>query len=154
MDISKIEAVVGGFTAETDLFLVEVKVSPMNEVEVVLDSDTGVSIDQCVALSRAIEEAFDRDVEDFELSVMSAGIGQPLKLARQYRKALGKPVEVVMKDGMKYAGLLESADEGSITVVWEEKQLVEGKKRRQTVEVRKEFLLSEVKSTVRQLAFK
>ncbi len=154
MDISKIHTVVEQFVEGTDLFLVEVKVSPTNEIEVVMDSDTGISIDQCVALSRAIEAALDREVEDFELSVMSAGIGQPLKLERQYAKAVGKPVEVVMKDGMKYAGVLEAADGQSITVVWEERQLVEGKKRRQTVEVRKEFPLSEVKSTRQQLLFK
>ena len=154
MDVSKIEAVVNEFTEGTDLFLVEVKATPGNEVEVVIDSDTSVTIDRCVALSRAIEAAFDRDVEDFELSVLSAGIGQPLKLERQYRKAVGRPVEVVMKDGMKYAGVLECADGRAITVAWEERQLVEGKKRRQTVEVRKEFPLSGIKSTRLQLLFK
>ena len=154
MDASKIESIVNGFTEGTDLFLVEVSVSPMNEVEVVIDSDTSVTIDRCVELSRAIEAQFDRDTEDFELSVMSAGVGQPLKLQRQYQKALGKPVEVVLKNGMKYSGGLAAADEKAITVVWEEKQLVEGKKRRQTVEVRREFPLEEIKSTRQQIFFK
>lgn len=154
MDASKIESIVNGFTEGTDLFLVEVSVSPMNEVEVVIDSDTSVTIDRCVELSRAIEAQFDRDTEDFELSVMSAGVGQPLKLQRQYQKALGKPVEVVLKNGMKYSGELAAADEKAITVVWEEKQLVEGKKRRQTVEVRREFPLEEIKSTRQQIFFK
>ncbi len=154
MDVSKIDAIVEAFARGTDLFLVEVKATPAGEVEVVIDSDTSVSIDQCVALSRAIEAEFDRDVEDFELSVGSAGIGQPLKLPRQYRKTVGRPVEVVMKDGMKYAGVLEAADEQAITLVWEEKQLVEGKKRRQSFEVRRELPLSEVKSTRQQLLFK
>ena len=154
MDVSKIETIVADFAAGTDLFLVEVKISPMNEVEVVVDSDTAVTIDQCAALSRAIEAGFDRDAEDFEMSVMSAGIGQPLKLPRQFRKAVGHPVEAVMKDGMKYAGVLESADEEKIVVVWEERQLVEGKKRRQLVEVRKELRLDEAKSVKRELFFK
>lgn len=154
MDISRIEPIVNRFAEGTDLFLVEVKATPGNEVEVVIDSDTSVTIDQCVALSRAIEAEFDRDIEDFELSVGSAGIGQPLKLPRQYRKALGKTVETVMKDGMKYAGTLESADERAIVLVWEEKQAIEGKKRRQTVEVRKELPLSEIKSTRQLLFFK
>jgi len=154
MDVSKIESIVNRFTEGTDLFLVEVKVSPMNEVEVVVDSDTSITIDRCVELSRTIEAEFDRDTEDFELSVMSAGVGQPLKLLRQYQKAIGHPVEVVMKDGMKYAGNLESADQRAIVVVWEEKQLVEGKKRRQLVEVRKELPLDGMKSVKRELAFK
>lgn len=154
MDASKIESIVNRFAEGTDLFLVEVKISPMNEVEVVVDSDTSVTIDQCVELSRAIEAEFDREVEDFELSVMSAGIGQPLKLLRQYRKAISHPVEVVMKDGMKYKGTLEEADDEKIVVVWEEKQLLEGKKRKELVEVRKELRLDEMKSTKRELAFK
>ncbi len=154
MDISKIESIVSRFAEGTDLFLVEIVATPRNEVEVIIDSDASVTIDQCVALSRAIEAEFDRDIEDFELSVGSAGIGQPLKLERQYRKAVGKAVEVVMKDGMKYAGVLESADGAAIVLVWEEKQLVEGKKRRQTVEVRRELPLNEIKSTRLQLVFK
>jgi ribosome maturation factor RimP len=154
MNAAQIEPIVNRFIEGTDLFLVEVNVSPTNEVEVVVDSDSAVTIDQCVALSRAIEAGFDRDAEDFELSVMSAGIGQPLKLLRQYQKAVGHSVAVVMRDGMKYTGMLESADERAITLVWEEKQLVEGKKRRQTVEVRRELPLDEMKSAVRELAFK
>ncbi len=125
MDVSKIDAVVEAFTEGTDLFLVEVKVSPANEIEVVIDSDSAVSIDQCAALSRAIEAAFDREVEDFELSVFSAGVGQPLKLARQYRNAIGKPVDVVMKDGMKYAGKLEAFDGEAVTVAGETFPLAE-----------------------------
>ena len=154
MDVSKIESIANRFMEGTDLFLVEVKVSPMNEVEVSIDSDTSVTIDKCVELSRAIEAEFDRDTEDFELSVMSAGIGQPLKLLRQYQKAIGHPVEVVMKDGMKYKGTLESADEEKIVLAWEEKQLLEGKKRKQLVEVHKEFRLDAMKSAKRELSFK
>lgn len=154
MDTQKIQSIVDRFTEGTDLFLVEVKVSPMNEVEVVIDSDNFVTIDTCAELSKAIEAEFDREVEDFELSVMSAGIGQPLKLQRQYQKATGHPVEVLMKDGMKYAGVLEKAAADTVTVVWEEKQLVEGKKRRQMVEVRKDIALDETKTVKRQLDFK
>ena len=76
----------------TDLFVVEVRVTPANEIVVTVDSDTQVGIDRCVELSRSIEEALDRDQEDFELTVMSAGIGQPLKYLRQYRKLIGSPV--------------------------------------------------------------
>ncbi|MDR0955257.1 MAG: ribosome assembly cofactor RimP [Rikenellaceae bacterium] len=154
IDAKKIEEIIGSFTEGTDLFPVEVKISPANEVEVVIDSDTGVTIDQCVALSRAIEEGFDREAEDFELSVLSAGIGQPLKLPRQYQNTLGKPVEVVLKNGMKYAGTLEAVDEKSLTLSYEEMQLPEGKKRKVRVEVRREFPLDEIKSTVRQILFR
>ena len=138
----------------TDLFVVEVRVTPANEIVVTVDSDTQVGIDRCVELSRSIEEALDRDQEDFELTVMSAGIGQPLKYLRQYRKLIGSPVEVVLKDGGKIVGKLVDASDNQIVVEYEERVTVEGKKRKQLVTTRRELSLDEVKSTCEYLDFK
>ena len=138
----------------TDLFVVEVRVTPANEIVVTVDSDTQVGIDRCVELSRSIEEALDRDQEDFELTVMSAGIGQPLKYLRQYRKLIGSPVEVVLKDGGKIIGKLVDASDNQIAVEYEERVTVEGKKRKQLVATRRELSLDEVKSTCEYLDFK
>lgn len=138
----------------TDLFVVEVRVSPANEIVVTVDSDTQVGIDRCVELSRSIEGALDREQEDFELTVMSAGIGQPLKMLRQYRKLIGRPVEVILKDGGKIVGNLTDASESSIAVEYEERVAVEGKKRKQLVTTRRELSLDEVKSTCEYLDFK
>lgn len=138
----------------TDLFVVEVRVTPANEIVVTVDSDTQVGIDRCVELSRSIEEALDRDQEDFELTVMSAGIGQPLKYLRQYRKLIGSPVEVVLKDGGKIIGKLVDATDNQIAVEYEERVTVEGKKRKQLVTTRRELSLDEVKSTCEYLDFK
>lgn len=138
----------------TDLFVVEVRVTPANEIVVTVDSDTQVGIDRCVELSRSIEEALDRDQEDFELTVMSAGIGQPLKYLRQYRKLIGSPVEVVLKDGGKIVGKLVDASDNQIVVEYEERVTVEGKKRKQLVTTRRELSLNEVKSTCEYLDFK
>ncbi len=138
----------------TDLFVVEVRVTPANEIVVTVDSDTQVGIDRCVELSRSIEEALDRDQEDFELTVMSAGIGQPLKYLRQYRKLIGSPVEVVFKDGGKIIGKLVDASDNQIAVEYEERVTVEGKKRKQLVTTRRELSLDEVKSTCEYLDFK
>lgn len=138
----------------TDLFVVEVRVTPANEIVVTVDSDTQVGIDRCVELSRSIEEALDRDQEDFELTVMSAGIGQPLKYLRQYRKLIGSPVEVVLKDGGKIIGKLVDASDNQIVVEYEERVTVEGKKRKQLVTTRRELSLDEVKSTCEYLDFK
>lgn len=135
----------------TDLFVVEVRVTPANEIVVTVDSDTQVGIDRCVELSRSIEEALDRDQEDFELTVMSAGIGQPLKYLRQYRKLIGSPVEVVLKDGGKIIGKLVDASDNQIAVEYEERVTVEGKKRKQLVTTRRELSLDEVKSTCEYL---
>ncbi len=138
----------------TDLFVIEVRVTPANEIVVTVDSDTQVGIDRCVELSRSIEEALDRDQEDFELTVMSAGIGQPLKYLRQYRKLIGSPVEVVLKDGGKIVGKLVDASDNQIVVEYEERVTVEGKKRKQLVTTRRELSLDEVKSTCEYLDFK
>lgn len=138
----------------TDLFVVGCTSTPANEVELLLDSDTSVSLEACVALSRAIEEEFDRDEEDFQLTVASAGIGNELKCLRQYRKLTGSPVEVLLTSGIKLLARLERADESGITLSYEEKQAVEGKKKKTTVTVTRDFTYPEIKYTKEYLDFK
>lgn len=154
IDLNKIKTVVETTLSGTPLFLVEINSTPGNEIEVVIDSDGSVDIDDCVALSRAIEEQFDREQEDFELTVTSAGIGQPLKLLRQYRKLIGKPVEIILRSGIKFIAELRDADEESITVAYKEMRMVEGKKRKQEFDVEQKYNLSEIKSTKEYLDFK
>ncbi|HIW97758.1 MAG TPA: ribosome assembly cofactor RimP [Candidatus Tidjanibacter gallistercoris] len=153
-DTEKIKAIAESELAGGSLFLVEVNVTPGNEIEVVIDSDGSVDIDDCVALSRAIEERLDRDEEDFELTVTSAGIGRPLKLLRQYRKLIGRPVEVLLHDGTKIIAELRDADAQSLTLAYTEMRPVEGKKRRQATDVVRTYPLSEIKSTKEYLDFK
>ena len=86
MDINKLVEVVEAHLAGSDVFVVECTSTPSNEISLILDADSRVSIDTCVAVSRAVDAVFDRDVEDFSLTVASAGIGEPLKLLRQYKK--------------------------------------------------------------------
>ncbi len=154
IDVTRVREIAETQMEGTDLFVVEVRVSPANEIVVTVDSDTQVGIDRCVELSRSIEGALDREQEDFELIVMSAGIGQPLKMLRQYRKLIGRPVEVILKDGGKIVGNLTDASESSIAVEYEERVVVEGKKRKQLVTTRRELSLDEVKSTCEYLDFK
>lgn len=101
----------------TDLFAVEVKVKPGNRIFVFIDSDTNVTIAQCVGLSRFIEKHFDREIEDFELNVSSSGLDQPYKLVRQYIKNIGREVAVVMKDKRRIEGRLLEADAEGINVL-------------------------------------
>lgn len=136
------------------MFVVGCSCTPANEVELTLDSDTSVAIDACVALSRAVEEAFDRDEEDFSLTVASAGIGSELRCLRQYRKLTGKSVEVLLSDGVKILAVLDEADEEGITLSYDEKQAVEGRKRKQTVHVTRRYRFDEVKYTKEWLDFK
>lgn len=138
----------------TDMFTVSCKCSPANEVELLIDSDTSVTIEACAELSRAIEARFDRDEEDFSLTVASAGIGSELTNIRQYRKLIGSPVEVLLLSGVKILARLDEADECGITVSYEEKQAVEGKKRKATVTVTRAYAFDEIKYTKEYLDFK
>ena len=96
-------------------------------------------------MSRFIEEHLNRDEEDYELEVGSAGIGQPFKVEQQYINCIGKDVEVLAADGKKMTGVLKSVDGRKFVVTVSEKQKVEGKKRPQLVEVEKEYSMDEVK---------
>ena len=100
----------------TDKYLVNLKVTPDNRIYVDIDGDNGVNIDDCIELSRAVESQLDRDEEDFELNVSSAGADSPLKLTRQYVKNVGRDLEVVTMDGKQAEGTLENADENGIVV--------------------------------------
>ncbi|MBQ2393523.1 MAG: ribosome assembly cofactor RimP [Alistipes sp.] len=138
----------------SDLFIVGCKISPANEIELRIDADSKVDIDQCITLSRAIEAELDRDAEDFELTVMSAGIGEPLVDMRQYRKLIGHSVEVILKNGVKVLAKLDEVTDESLTLSYEEKQTVEGKKRKQLVTVTRSYPFEEIKQTVEYLDFK
>ena len=129
------------------LYVVEATVSPALEIEILLDSDLSVSVDDCVKLSRAMEEVLEPSGEDFSLTVSSAGIGQPLKL-------IGRPVEVPLANGTKILATLVAATDDSITVSYTEKAVVEGKKRKQEVTVEKTYPKSEIKTVREYLDFK
>ena len=138
---------------ETDLYLVDIAVTPDNVITVEIDSDSPVDIDECIALSRKIEEAFDREEEDYELEVGSAGITSPFKVVRQYQKNIGNEVEVIARDGRKYTGVLREAGPDSFTIISEEKVKREGAKRPVVEEVTRTFPYSDVKSTSYLLQF-
>ena len=112
-------------------FLVDVAVSRENDVELVIESEEGtVSLDDCVELSRKFEEKFDREKEDYSLTVGSAGLDQPFKVLKQYIKAVGTEVQVLVKDGRKLKGVLTGASGDGITLKYSVKEAVEGKKRK------------------------
>lgn len=131
--------------------MVEITLSPAFDIEVTLDSDTRVSIDTCITLTRAVEEAFDREEQDFALTVGSAGIGSPLRLPRQLDKVVGKEVEVVRTDGKKLTATLEGHNTEGITVGYVVKEAVEGKKRKVEVEKTETIPYSEIKNVCEAL---
>lgn len=140
---------------DTDLFLVDIKVTPTNEITVTVDSPTGVDIEQCLALTRRIEEKFDRDVEDYELEVGSAGITAPFTVKQQYDKNIGNPVEVLTRDGRKMHGTLKAVadDFSNCTVSIVKKVKEEGQKRPKNVEVDEVLPIDSIKSITYEIKF-
>jgi len=139
---------------EEGLFLVEITVSSSNHIVVLIDSEKGVSIDQCIVLSKHVEQNLNRDIEDFELDVASSGLGQPLKVLKQYIKNIGKDVDLVLLNGQKITGKLLEANKEGITVEVEKSVLVEGKKRKQLVTETLSLKYTEIKTTKVVVSFR
>lgn len=100
----------------TDIFLVEVMVKPGNVIRVHLDRPAGITIDQCVEISRYLNGQMDREEEDFSLEVSSPGIGVPFRVKQQYEKNIGHRVEVILKEGTRLEGTLLSVDDVGIVL--------------------------------------
>lgn len=115
--------------AGTSIFLVDVQVNPGNAIVVEIDSPEGIDIDTCADITRKIESVFDRDKEDYELEVGSAGLTSPFKVKGQYLKNIGNQVEILTKDGHKLKGTLLSVDDNSFTVEITKKAKEPGKKK-------------------------
>lgn len=137
-----------------EYFLVDIEISPNDRIVVEIDHADGVWIEDCVELSRFIEDHLSRYEEDYELEVGSAGLGQPFKVAQQYHCFVGKDVEVLDADGKKYKGVLKAVEGNDFTVTVQEKQKVEGKKRPQLVETDYTFQMDKVKYTKYLINFK
>ena len=101
----------------TDKFLVDMHISKDNRINVSIDGDNGITIDDCIELSRYIEKSLNRDEEDFELNVASAGLDNPLKLHRQYVKNIGRPLSITTNDGEKICGELLEVTDDDITIL-------------------------------------
>lgn len=142
------------YLKDTTNYLVDLTLGSDNSIIVEIDNDEGVDIDQCAALSRHIEAQLDRDSEDFELTVTSAGLTSPFKTVRQYRKYEGKEVEVLTRTGVKQSGILRSSDDEGFTLTITRKVKPEGAKRKQEVEEDLRFSYDDVKYTKYLIRFK
>jgi ribosome maturation factor RimP len=116
-------------TGSEDVFLVEVKILPGNNIKVFLDADNGITIEKCIKVNRALynqmEESGLFPNDDFSLEVSSPGVEEPLQLHRQYKKNIGRTVEVMMNDGTKKEGKLTTVNEDEIII---EEKTGQGKK--------------------------
>lgn len=119
--------------AEGNNFIVDISVKPGNKIIILLDNDMGISIGDCVAMSRHVEFTLDRESEDFELNVMSPGLAEPFKTLRQYQKHIQKQVDVLTKENKKISGKLISVNSEEIQLETKIKEKTEGKKAKQLI---------------------
>jgi len=134
----------------TGMFVVDVLAKPSNKIYVFIDGDSGVTISDCIELSRHIEGRLDRDKEDFELNVSSSGVDQPLKIPRQYKKHIGKKISVLTQDGKKQEGELLNVLDNGISFM----PGVKGKKKKKEKTEPVFVSFEDIKETKRLVSFK
>ena len=136
-------------------FVVDITVSKDNDIVLAIEKEAGdVDLEDCVAVNDAFLAAFDKDAEDYSLTVTSAGLDQPFKVLRQYEKAIGSLVEVRLKGGKKLTGVLTGVSEEGITLRYSQKEAVEGSKKKVTVEHEDELAFAGINSVMPHVVFK
>ena len=150
----KIEELLNNFLEERkDLFLIDLKFSAGDDITVILDGDNGVSLQDCLDASRAIEFNMDREDHDFSLQVMSAGLSEPLSSERQFRKNIGRDLDILVNDSTKIEGELAKVDDEKITLILRYRKPKEVGKGKVDVEEEKEIPYSEIKKALVAIKF-
>ena len=155
MEKNLIIETIGPAVKDRGCFIVDVTVSKDNDIVLTIEKETGdVDLDDCVALNDAFLAAFDKDVEDYSLTVSSAGLDQPFKVSGQFTKAIGSQVVVLLKGGRKLTGILTTADDEGIVLRYVTREVPEGKKKKVTVEHEDRFVFADVNSVSPLVEFK
>ncbi len=122
MDSNKVKALLDeALDLNQDLFLISFTISPTNDIEIVVDGDHGVSLEECIRISRNIEHNLDRETEDFALSVKTPDITKPLVHPRQYNKNIGRTLEIFTEEGVTEGKLIEIKDE-KLVLTWKTRE--------------------------------
>lgn len=150
--IQAIEALVNRLLeGQEDIFLVSVRIKPTNNIRVYLDADSGLSIEKCIKINRALYKTIEEEGwypdGNFSLEVSSPGVDEPLKMLRQYKKNIGRKVEVQLNDGTKKEGKLKVVSDESVTI-----EYTEGKNKKAVV-VTSEIAFSDIKQTTVIISF-
>lgn len=151
---AKVEQLVHEFLeTRKDLYLVDLKISAGDDIAVILDGDEGLSLQDCLDASRAVEFNLDREEHDFSLQVMSPGLSEPLKLPRQFKKNMGREIEVLLNSDEKIQGEVVAVDDEKVTVVlrYRRPKLI-GKGKEDVVE-NKEIPYTEIKKALVVIKF-
>lgn len=145
----QIVQIASDYLVSGNIFLVDVEIHPGNRIVVEIDSPEGVSIDSCVALSRHIESKLNRDVEDFELEVGSAGLTSPLKVMRQWENCIHKELSILLRSGIKETGRLTYVSPETIKIEVVRMVKPEGAKRKKPMTQELEISMADIKQATR-----
>lgn len=136
------------------MFLVEISVNERNVINIFVDSYDGLTIEQCVNISRHVEHSFDREEEDFELQVSSPGLSEKFKVKEQYIKYVGRAINVVTESDTELEGVILGATDEGIILETSTRELVDGHKKKQLVVKQHHLKYNEIKSAKAVISFK
>lgn len=154
LSVEYIESLVLEYAAQEDLFLVELTISKAQVITIIIDSLAGIDIQTCVNLSRFVESKLDREEEDFELTVMSAGLSEPLKVRKQYEKNIGTKVKIITADSQTIIGVIQAVDDEKIQLLTTKIIRTEPKNKKKEVEVIEDVFFDTIKKTTIEIDFK
>jgi|TARA_B110000459_G_scaffold35252_1_gene37427 ribosome maturation factor RimP len=139
---------------ENNCFLVELEIGEGNAISIEIDSYDGISVTDCIEISKVIDNSLDREIEDFEMNVSSAGLDKPLRVIEQYKKNIGRDVKVVPVEGIVVKGELIEVNEEGIVVEHSYKERIEGRKKKETIVKQEKIKFNNIKETTIIISFK
>ncbi len=139
---------------DDQMFIVDITVSSNNDIRVYVDGFDGMTVKQCISLSRNVEHNLDREEEDFSLQVSSPGLSHSFKVIQQYAKNVGKEIEVVTTEELELEGLLKKSDDDGIILETSKREKVEGHKKKQLIVKEYNLKYDEIKSAKAVISFK
>lgn len=151
---NKIERLLEDFLKNReDLFLIDLKISANDDVTIILDGDEGVTLQDCLDASRAVEFNMDREAHDFSLQVMSAGLSEPLSMPRQFKKNIGRSLDILLQNDTRIEGELTKVEEDSITLLLRYRKPKEIGKGKIDVEEEKMIQFQDIKKALVTIKF-
>ena len=151
---SKVQEVLDAALAEREhLFLIDLSINDANKISIILDGDFGVNLQDCIDVSRAVENNLDREEQDFSLEVASAGVSSPLKLVRQFKKNIGRTIKVKTISSAEIEAKLSMADDEKITLEWQVREPKKIGKGKETVDKKLEIPYENIKEAIVIISF-
>lgn len=142
-----------GLADKPSVFLIDLTITDANKIIVTLDGDNGVQLQDCIDVSRSIDQNLDREELDFSLEVASVGVGSPLKMVRQYKKNVGRMLIVKLLDATTIEAKLDGATDEHIVLSWEAREPKKIGKGKETIQKRKEIPYNEIKEAIVTIIF-